>query len=306
MIKNYKLYIVFILMLGYAAFAKAQNSYAVEDTVYQCLIKGMTKQNINFDPLIDTVHKEFVENKVLGDYTGASMLVAIEQLTVEDAIIEYRGNLKNIKEFNIAQQTSLRECIISTDTTMIVDTAQKLMKLVNGLSTITHFKGPQAIAELLLQHLTAKDFEHPLYKMFALALITNRVVDYRVYKETNKFDKERQPKTGGFFKVNIILTDSDKIFYKGSEIEVVELEMFVVALLSDMNNKVKVIVETTERTSPVFYNEVYNTLKDAYTNARNSYSVNTYSVPYDRLDDGQKQKVDKQVVLQIEKAETDN
>jgi hypothetical protein len=302
---KYKLYVVFVLLLGCSSFIKAQNNYYVEDTVYQCLIKGMAKENISFDRLIDTIHKEFVENKIMSDYSGVSTQAAIERLMV-DSVIEYKGDLKNIEAFNIAQQMSLKECIISTDTTVVVDTAQKLMKLVNGLNSITNVKGPGVIAKLLLQHLTAKDFEHPLYKMFALALITMRTIDDNTYKEFKKYNKERQSPENGFYEVSIVLTDSNTIFYKGFEIEMTELEMFIAAFLSGVHNKVKVIVETTGKTSPVFYNEVYDILQTSYIDGRNMYSQRTYSYSYDKLSDELKQKVDEQLVLEIEKVETGN
>jgi hypothetical protein len=302
---KYKLYVVFVLLLVCSSFIKAQNNYYVEDTVYQCLVKGMATENISFDRLIDTIHKEFVENKIMSDYSGVSTQAAIERLMV-DSVIEYKGDLKNIEAFNIAQQTSLRECIISTDTSVVVDTAQKLMKLANGLNSITNVNGPGVIAKLLLQHLTAKDFEHPLYKMFALALITMRVVDDNIYKELKKFNGERQPTENGFYKETIVLTDANEIFYNGAKIEMIELEMFITAFLSGMNSKLKVIVKTTERTSRVFYNEVYDILQTSYIDGRNIYSQRTYSYSYDKLSDELKQKVDEQLVLEIEKVETGN
>lgn len=144
-------------------FLLALGQYETETALNNCIVTNLKQEGIDYNAYMNNAHKNLVDEGVLDDLSGESIIKFIKKVQAENAIKLPNDQLYVLNFKSELIYLDITNICPSIDSLMKNDSACKMNKLSKAIQNLKE-PSPRALAKLVLDILTPNDFEHPYYR----------------------------------------------------------------------------------------------------------------------------------------------
>lgn len=305
---------------------KTDYDYKLENSLLDCFYEYHKANNIDIKSTIDKIENVLVKHKILLDKTGESYIKAIRQ--IKDNYNLEIDNPELLADINsIGYIPSGIFCNDSSYVSRIdsIDLANSKLKYIISIFDSIQVKGdisPTLIAEEILEVFNAKDFKNEYYKTMGLVMFSNmikmndfgnglvRKLPPALKEETNKIEKQNI--------LAITVNKENRILVNDKLVEISDLKEMVKKFLLEKSDKKEIDLPLIGKqetslgvislqndigTSYKVYIAVQDEVTEAYTDIRNSYSMEFFNSTFENLNEEKQEVIKDLVPLSISEAE---
>lgn len=287
----------------------AQNSYQIEDHLYECIDKRYKADNINLKSAISDFELFLINNGILKGKSGSDYVNFFKEVKKNNDIISKIDPdiLERLCKIPISDYYSddCMDKLNSLDSAIIFDSKYFKLQLVlqnqNPLDEIS----PSNMAESILSVLTAKDFEHKYYKCISLIMIAfTSDVDIGILQQLPELSESEEAKTTISEDNNllVVIDSSNCIYINDTLFDLTKVKQKVSKFISN-NSEYLIILHNKKGTSYDFYLKVQTEMTNAYNDLRDLESIRLYDKKYSDLEKNQKDVIRKKYPYRIVESE---
>jgi biopolymer transport protein ExbD len=296
------MYLLYILLL--TACKKGHNNYKIEDALYNCEKEHYKSVGLDIEAVSDSLEAAFIRQGIMKDCSGESILNVWATIEAENIFPTIIVNTELLQKFKLLSGFDARSTCPDVKDEFFEDSTVKIFRLMVGMLYIKN-PTPQNIAQLWLRIFTAEDFEHPLYKLRFLWLLSslgNIKEGFNVQFPplpdseigTQYFDKENV--------LQLFIHQGDSVLLNDCRITIPQLRKKINTFILNKENKGIISIKNEQGASYDFYIKIQDLIRDTYTEIREDYSVKTFGNKLNKLTDEQQQKVREKYPIRISEA----
>ncbi|MBN1950277.1 MAG: hypothetical protein JW801_03685 [Bacteroidales bacterium] len=300
--------------------------YALENMLMDHCYSYYKEQGIDIKLIMSRVEDVYIKHHILEDRSGDSYIKLLEKIRQENNVLfdcpglaEDIQNLAYVPESLFAFDSNR----ISIDTAMINESKLKELETIGNKLAKSINISPEMVADAILQVYDAQDFEHNFYRYAGLIILSDlyRFDPYSsgimrelpLLEETNTKERTNDPEN----LLEVYITHEDKILLDGEHTELSALrssakafilkadqtEINVPLLGNQMTSKAIIRLHNDRGTSYDMYLKVQNELIAAYREIRDMKAREFFNKDFDKLDDQQRNSIERLVPRKISEAD---
>lgn len=258
-----KIFLVSCIILG----CNAQES-SIEDKLYACLVSHYTEQGIDLNESLDSIENYLVEKHILKSKDGLGKIKYYQEIINSG---EIPGIMRTSLMDRLAEIYPLKNhtenCIFKTyklDSVQYMKStffqiSEKVKKEVDEMGELN----PAIVTRALLNHLTAKDLEHPYYRaqmLLSYVLVADK--DEAYIRQFPKQKVERNVNTKNAFIIDVI--SRSELQVNGQHMNEKDLEKALLDYLKTFDKTTCVQINTKVNTEYSYLSSINSLVEGAF------------------------------------------
>lgn len=284
-------------------FSCSENTYELEDQLYDCVLSQAESQNIDLIRMVNNKESEFIRRGVLSDSSGKAK-VQFYQETIETGVFPN-------SEFGIQTNSYLIEFMDWFDDTQCTNKWSKTDKLKSKYVQLRKSIGPlieagkttpQEEAKAILSVLNAKDFEHPYFKTyFALRMNYHYEMIHQKWISQSKNPAPNAASTTTSNKQSIVIAVSDNGAIWINQVLVNDrgFHFRLGNQFSDITSNIQREVRIISNSDSTSHIGLAKDISSAHGTLLDNASIDQFNKPYYAITDKQRQFLNEKNPLQI-------